>query len=198
MHADLIVFSHLRWVWVWQRPQHPVSRVGANRKIWFVEEPSPGDVDEPVLRSEEQPGGVSRVWLAVPDEGHPVSFEDWTLPYYRDALPGLVGPADQRVAWLYTRWQPSWQRRSILTWWSTTSWTTSPRSRTHPAICGPVIGSSSERQTSCSPAGGRCTTGWSATARMPAFSPAASTLSTTRPLAVTGHRGRCRWRATSV
>lgn len=36
---DIIVFSHLRWEFVWQRPQHILSRLGKNRKILFVEEP---------------------------------------------------------------------------------------------------------------------------------------------------------------
>ncbi len=36
---DLIVFSHLRWEFVFQRPQHIISRLSANRKVLFVEEP---------------------------------------------------------------------------------------------------------------------------------------------------------------
>jgi glycosyltransferase involved in cell wall biosynthesis len=36
---DLIVFSHLRWNFVFQRPQHIISRLAAQRKILFVEEP---------------------------------------------------------------------------------------------------------------------------------------------------------------
>jgi glycosyltransferase involved in cell wall biosynthesis len=102
MPTDLIVFSHLRWVWVWQRPQHLVSRVGAGGKIWFVEEPWPSDVDAPEIRREDTDDGVTRIWLAVPDEGHPVGFDDWTLPYYQEALPGLVETTGRRVVWLYS------------------------------------------------------------------------------------------------
>lgn len=37
--ADIIVFSHLRWHFVTQRPQHIINRLANNRKILFVEEP---------------------------------------------------------------------------------------------------------------------------------------------------------------
>lgn len=35
----LIVFSHLRWNWVWQRPQHLISRLAGTFNILFIEEP---------------------------------------------------------------------------------------------------------------------------------------------------------------
>jgi glycosyltransferase involved in cell wall biosynthesis len=38
---DIIVFSHLRWEFVWQRPQHIVQRLSKNSRILFVEEPIP-------------------------------------------------------------------------------------------------------------------------------------------------------------
>lgn len=67
---DLVVVSHLRWTWVWQRPQHLVSRLAAQRarsghRTWFVEEPLRSDVASPVLRTAQQ-GPVTRVWLEVP------------------------------------------------------------------------------------------------------------------------------------
>jgi UDP-galactopyranose mutase len=36
---DLICFSHLRWDFVYQRPQHLLSRCAAHRRVFFVEEP---------------------------------------------------------------------------------------------------------------------------------------------------------------
>ncbi len=36
---DLICLSHLRWDFVWQRPQHLMSRCGRDRRVFFVEEP---------------------------------------------------------------------------------------------------------------------------------------------------------------
>jgi glycosyltransferase involved in cell wall biosynthesis len=36
---DIVVLSHLRWDFVFQRPQHLISRLAKDRKILFVEEP---------------------------------------------------------------------------------------------------------------------------------------------------------------
>lgn len=36
---DIVVFSHLRWEFVTQRPQHIISRLSQDRRILFVEEP---------------------------------------------------------------------------------------------------------------------------------------------------------------
>jgi UDP-galactopyranose mutase len=41
--ADLICFSHLRWDFVYQRPQHLLSRCAKERRVFFVEEPVFGD-----------------------------------------------------------------------------------------------------------------------------------------------------------
>jgi len=102
MQRDLVVLSHLRWVWVWQRPQHLISRIGVDRKVWFVEEPWPtSGVTEPRLATEDV-GPVTRVWLEVPDLGRHYSFEDGFLDEYVRLLPELIGEADDRISWLYT------------------------------------------------------------------------------------------------
>jgi hypothetical protein len=36
---DLVCFSHLRWDFVFQRPQHLLSRAARDRRVFFVEEP---------------------------------------------------------------------------------------------------------------------------------------------------------------
>lgn len=38
-NVDMIVFSHLRWSWVYQRPQHLMTRAAQSRRVFFVEEP---------------------------------------------------------------------------------------------------------------------------------------------------------------
>jgi UDP-galactopyranose mutase len=40
---DLVCFSHLRWDFVFQRPQHLMRRFASHGRVFFVEEPMPGD-----------------------------------------------------------------------------------------------------------------------------------------------------------
>jgi glycosyltransferase involved in cell wall biosynthesis len=116
---DLVVLSHLRWPWVWQRPQHIVSRLAVERaaagaRTWFVEEPVVEDVDSWRIQTQDV-DGVTRVWLVLPQRAttevrsasHPYDrgFED---PAARDyglllaqALEGARRPARPDV-WLYT------------------------------------------------------------------------------------------------
>ncbi|HEV2472356.1 MAG TPA: glycosyltransferase [Chthonomonadales bacterium] len=51
---DLVVVSHLRWSYVWQRPQHLISRLANYHRVLFVEEPvaaeDTGDCPVPYLQ----------------------------------------------------------------------------------------------------------------------------------------------------
>ena len=37
--TDLVCFSHLRWDFVFQRPQHLLSRFAKRQRVFFIEEP---------------------------------------------------------------------------------------------------------------------------------------------------------------
>ena len=37
--TDLVCFSHLRWNFVYQRPQHLLSRFAKHFRLFFIEEP---------------------------------------------------------------------------------------------------------------------------------------------------------------
>jgi UDP-galactopyranose mutase len=39
MKLDIVCFSHLRWNFVYQRPQHLLSRFSKNGRVFFIEEP---------------------------------------------------------------------------------------------------------------------------------------------------------------
>src|SRR5436305_645801 len=97
--SELVVLSHLRWTFVWQRPQHLISRIAAGRRTWFVEEPVTAEVDGPTLCTEEH-GAVTRVWLEVP--GPARGFDDSFAPAYAAALADLLGFSVDRTVWLYT------------------------------------------------------------------------------------------------
>ncbi len=100
MQAELVVLSHLRWTFVWQRPQHIISRLAMDRRTWFVEEPLACDVAAPRLCMENH-GSVTRVWLEVPGEGH-VGFDHRGADTYADAVQQLLGASRDRTVWLYT------------------------------------------------------------------------------------------------
>jgi glycosyltransferase involved in cell wall biosynthesis len=105
MQSELIVLSHLRWDWVWQRPQHLVSRLGSRCSTWYVEEPLTPSPDFTGLNrmNSTRVDGLNRAWLEIPEQGHHVGFFDDVLPDYIEQLPGLVGePEGERVVWMYT------------------------------------------------------------------------------------------------
>src|SRR5689334_10344653 len=54
--TDLVVFSHLRWDFVYQRPQHLLSRCARKRRVFFVEEPVFGNCSMRLEVREADPG----------------------------------------------------------------------------------------------------------------------------------------------
>ena len=40
MSRDLLCFSHLRWDFVYQRPNHLMARAARDRRVFFFEEPT--------------------------------------------------------------------------------------------------------------------------------------------------------------
>jgi beta-glucosidase/6-phospho-beta-glucosidase/beta-galactosidase/glycosyltransferase involved in cell wall biosynthesis len=111
---DLVVLSHLRWPWVWQRPQHIVSRLARQRaeagaRTYVVEEPVTGEGDVPRLQT-EQVDGVTRVWLELPADHTVVAadpadrrFEDPAADCYGELLAELLGARELAPdVWVYT------------------------------------------------------------------------------------------------
>ena len=56
MARDLVCFSHLRWDFVYQRPNHLMARAAANRRVFFVEEPARSRARLPYLTSVQHDG----------------------------------------------------------------------------------------------------------------------------------------------
>ena len=63
---DLICFSHLRWDFVYQRPQHLLTRCARDRRVFFIEEPV---VTKDSMRFDihERAGGVRVVVPHLPE-----------------------------------------------------------------------------------------------------------------------------------
>src|SRR5215207_10096755 len=64
---DLICFSHLRWNFVFQRPQHLMSRCARDRRVYYVEEPVVEAGAQPALRI-QRCDGVTVVCPVLPAE----------------------------------------------------------------------------------------------------------------------------------
>lgn len=63
---DLVCFSHLRWDWVYQRPQHLLKRCAAERRVFYVEEPV-RDNGSVRLDVREKENGLRVVTPIIPD-----------------------------------------------------------------------------------------------------------------------------------
>jgi glycosyltransferase involved in cell wall biosynthesis len=98
----IVAFSHLRWNFVYQRPQHLLSRLAAKRPVFFIEEPEL-DLGGSVRweRSNPQPGvTVLRARTPIRTAGfHPDQIA-LLQPLIAD-LAGELGDSSL-LAWLYT------------------------------------------------------------------------------------------------
>jgi UDP-galactopyranose mutase len=96
---DLVCLSHLRWGFVFQRPQHLMTRLAATRRVFFVEEPI-FDEGPARLVIDSTPSGVT---VLVPHLRKPHTAEQLAL-LQRALLDGFLARAriQDFVAWYYT------------------------------------------------------------------------------------------------
>ena len=95
MH-HLIAFSHLRWNFVWQRPQHLLSRLARRWPVIFIEEPVPSS-DRAHLEQTAPCPGV-QVWRPHVTGSAP-GFSDEHLPQLQPMITRAVAEAQVRDAW---------------------------------------------------------------------------------------------------
>jgi glycosyltransferase involved in cell wall biosynthesis len=100
--TTLICFSHLRWNFVFQRPQHLMSRFAREMNVIFWEEPvdaPPNEVAYLEVRGAEDAANVRVVVPHLP-QGMPEHAREAALSRLLDAhLSALKGPL---IAWYYT------------------------------------------------------------------------------------------------
>lgn len=96
----LVCFSHLRWDFVWQRPQHLLSRAARHYRVLMVEEPIFKPGIRPHMDVGARPQGVT---VAVPMLPEGMSHEE-AIAGQRDLVEELIGreSAGPRVFWYYT------------------------------------------------------------------------------------------------
>ena len=97
----LIVFSHLRWNFVYQRPQHLLSRLAQHFPVVFVEEPVV-DADSDALEHLQPAPGIDLLRPHV--RASSAGFHDDHLPALGAGLAAFLKARgiDDYVVWLYT------------------------------------------------------------------------------------------------
>lgn len=98
--TPLVVFSHLRWDFVFQRPQHLMTRLARTRPVFFVEEPI-RDAGPPRWECREGAPGLTVCQPHTTAE--PGGFCDAQYPELQPLVRELVGRAGDRYdLWFYT------------------------------------------------------------------------------------------------
>lgn len=95
----LIVFSHLRWDFVYQRPQHLISRLAQHNQILFFEEPLYTDGPAKTEIYSPLPNlTVLKPYTPVNKPG----FHDEQMPHLKEMLRAVKARFDDPVVWFYT------------------------------------------------------------------------------------------------
>lgn len=99
--SHLIVFSHLRWDFVYQRPQHLLSRLAARFPVVFVEEPIP-NAPRAFLERLHPCAGVEVLRPHL--TGSTWGFHDDHIPKLQDMLADYLQEQgiDDYLLWFYT------------------------------------------------------------------------------------------------
>ena len=93
----LLCFSHLRWAFVFQRPQHLLTRAALAMRVVYWEEPMGTDEAAPRLHARSTPEGVLVMQPHLPHGADPDAAQRRLL----DALLREEGVADP-ILWYYT------------------------------------------------------------------------------------------------
>ncbi|GAB6196106.1 glycosyltransferase [Lysobacter xanthus] len=102
----IIVHCHLRWDFVWQRPQQIFSRLAQNHRILFIEDPVIAE-GEPSLQIDEPYPNLVRIVPQIPQHLAVNADKDAEifLPQIQQALrthPLLAGRFEHSVQWFYS------------------------------------------------------------------------------------------------
>ena len=96
----LVCFSHLRWNFVWQRPQHLLLRAAQSLDVLFVEEPIVEGTAAPHMRLQRAAAGVTVAQPILPLGTDPAGLDALQRRLLDDTLAELgIGAM---IAWYYT------------------------------------------------------------------------------------------------
>ena len=97
--STIIVFCHLRWDFVFQRPQHLLTRLAKHYKIVLVEEPIHHD-GESFMRTREVAPNVTVCQPHTPVQQP--GFHDDQIPLLQPMIDKLVPEGEDPIVWFYT------------------------------------------------------------------------------------------------
>ena len=89
---DMVVFCHLRWDFVYQRPQHIISRMARTQKVLLIEEPIRWEADT-------SPTGRLRV---ISENLHVLQPQVDSIDAIREILPQFVANTQVATGWFYS------------------------------------------------------------------------------------------------
>lgn len=100
IQSDIICLSHLRWDFVYQRPQHLMSRFTKNGRVFFFEEPVFSDRPTFLNITEKE----SDLFVAVPHISHEDREKEDLAKIQRNMLEELIKlkEVNDFVLWFYT------------------------------------------------------------------------------------------------
>ncbi|KAA6436897.1 glycosyltransferase family 1 protein [Dyadobacter flavalbus] len=97
---NLLCFSHLRWDFVYQRPQHLLTRFSDISAVYFLEEPIFGSTDIPYLTFSQR---LPDLWVCVPHLSHGLSKEEINLQLKELLKVFFINKnAEEFIFWYYT------------------------------------------------------------------------------------------------
>jgi UDP-galactopyranose mutase len=106
---DLVCLSHLRWDFVYQRPQHLLSRCARERRVFFYEEPAYGG-DEPRLEVRRSEEGVTVAVPHLPEQVRGNREEEEALQQALLARLFAEHKVREHALWYYTPMALGWTR----------------------------------------------------------------------------------------
>ena len=95
----IVVFCHLRWDFVYQRPQQLLSRLARHYRVLFIEEPVHTDGDSFLHQSSP----VANITVCRPHTpNHAGGFHDDQIPLLQPLLATVIDPGERPIVWFYT------------------------------------------------------------------------------------------------
>jgi glycosyltransferase involved in cell wall biosynthesis len=109
----IVVFSHLRWTFVWQRPQQFISRFAVRHPVLFVEEPI-FDLQDGADPKLELTNVAQNITVACPHLSPTDTEESRQYPITRDLIKQAIsvlngsGEFDCPLLWYYSPMMAAW------------------------------------------------------------------------------------------